>query len=133
MINKVILVGNLGDAPEVRHTGSGDAVATFSLATTEKWTDKNGQKNEDTVWHKIVVWRRLAETCGKYLSKGSKIYLEGKIQNRKWEDKDGNNRYTTEIQARDIQFLSTRGEGNNGGSVTHREEPPDSVGEDVPF
>ena len=102
-INKVILIGNLGNDPEVRYTPSGDAVANFSIATSEEWKDKNsGEKKERTEWHRIVAWRRLGEICGEYLSKGSKVYIEGRLQTRKWEDRDGNSRYTTEIVAREM-------------------------------
>ena len=105
-INKVMLIGNLGSDPEVRYTQSGAAVCNFNIATNEKWTDKQGQKQERTEWHKIVVWGSVAENCGKYLSKGRSVYIEGSIQTRDWEDKDGNKRYTTEINARTVQFLS---------------------------
>ena len=96
-INKVILIGNLGKDPEVRHLENGATVASFSLATTESYKDRDGKKVQQTEWHNIVVWRKLAEIAEKYLTKGSKIYLEGKIRSRSWEDKDGNKRYTTEI------------------------------------
>jgi len=105
-LNKVQLIGNLGGDPELRQTSSGIAVCSFSLATTEKWDG-----NEKTEWHKIVAWKRLAETCGQYLTKGSTVYVEGKIQTREWEDKDGNKRWTTEVTARDVQFLITKRTG----------------------
>jgi single-strand DNA-binding protein len=141
MINKVILVGNLGADPEIRYTQGGTPVATFNIATTENWRNKDGGKEEHTEWHRIVVWRKLAEVCGEYLNKGSKIYVEGKIRTRKWQDRDGNDRYTTEIEARDIQFLSTRGASgsgaNSGGQSSDQGssygEPPPGVGDDVPF
>lgn len=124
MINKVILIGNLGKDPEVRYTADGTAVATFSLATSEKWTDRNnGEKKEATEWHRVVAWKGLAENCGKYLSKGSKVYVEGKLQTRSWE-KDGITRYATEIVAGTIRFLSTPGSGGR----SQRNEPP-SYGE----
>jgi len=105
-INKVILIGNLGNDPEVRYTPSGDAVANFSIATSEEWKDKNtGEKRERTEWHRIVAWRRLGEICGEYLSKGRQVYVEGRIQTNAWEDKEGNKRYTTEILANTVQFL----------------------------
>src|SRR6185295_9092427 len=104
-VNKVILVGRLGQNPEVRYTPSGAAVANFSVATNESWTDKSGQKQERTEWHRIVVWGKLAEHCNQYLSKGRKAYIEGRLQTREWTDKDGNKKYTTEVQAQTVQFL----------------------------
>ncbi len=104
-INKVILVGNLGKDPEVKHLDSGTTVASFSLATTETYKDKEGKRAQQTEWHNIVVWRKLAEVAEKYLTKGSKIYLEGKIRTRSWEDKEGNKRYTTEIIADNFTML----------------------------
>ncbi|MCK4839025.1 MAG: single-stranded DNA-binding protein, partial [Desulfobulbaceae bacterium] len=98
MINKAILIGNLGADPEVRYTQSGAAIANFNLATTESWT-KDGKKEEKTEWHRIVAFARLGEICGEYLAKGSRVYIEGRIQTRQWDDKDGNKRYTTEIVA----------------------------------
>jgi single-strand DNA-binding protein len=143
MINKVILIGNLGADPEINYTQSGTPVASFSLATTEKFKGKDDQWQEKTEWHRIVAWQRLAEICGEYLSKGSKVYIEGKLQTRKWKDRDGNDRYTTEIVAREMKMLSPR---NNGGGESGGEygggqgggygagyggEPP--IGDDVPF
>ena len=108
-INKAILIGRLGSDPEVRYTPSGDAVANFSIATSEEWKDKNsGEKMERTEWHRIVAWRRLGEICGEYLSKGRQVYVEGRIQTRSWDDKNGVKRYTTEIVATDVQFLGGR-------------------------
>ena len=131
MINKAILIGNLGADPEVRYTQAGAAVANFSLATTENWT-KDGVKESKTEWHKIVVFAKLAENCGEYLSKGSKIYVEGRIQTRQWEDQAGNKRYTTEIVAKNVTFLSTK-----PGSNDYQEESPPlpepTMGDDVPF
>jgi single-strand DNA-binding protein len=137
MINKVILIGNLGATPEVRYTQSGKAVTSFTLATTETWM-KDGKKEEKTEWHKIVAWDRLGEICGEYLSKGSKVYIEGKIQTRPWEDKDGNKRYTTEIVAREMKMLSPKGGSSSSEhSNSYNEEPPmpepPTMGEDVPF
>jgi single-strand DNA-binding protein len=106
-VNKVILVGNLGKDPEVRHTPQGMAVGNFPLATSESWNDKSGQKQERTEWHRIVVWGKLAELCQRYLTKGRKAYVEGKLQTRAWDDKDGNKRYTTEIVATTVQFLDS--------------------------
>jgi single-strand DNA-binding protein len=108
-INKVILIGRLGSDPEVRYTPSGVAVANFNIATSEEWKDKDsGEKRERTEWHRIVAWRRLGEICGEYLSKGKQVYIEGRLQTRDWEDRDGNKRYTTEIVANDVQFLGAR-------------------------
>ncbi len=117
MVNKVILIGNLGADPEVRFTQSGTAVATLRLATTEKWKGQDGQMQEQTEWHRVVAWNRLAEICRDYLSKGSRIYIEGKLRTNKWQDQNGNDRYTTEIVAREMKMLSPRnaGDGSKGG------------------
>lgn len=104
-VNKVILVGRLGQNPEVRYTPSGAAVANFSIATNENWTDKSGQKQERTEWHRIVAWSKLAELCSQYLTKGRQVYIEGRLQTRQWQDKDGQTKYTTEINAQTVQFL----------------------------
>ncbi|MBM9614435.1 single-stranded DNA-binding protein [Desulfobulbus rhabdoformis] len=141
MINKAILIGNLGADPEIRYTQNGTPVATFRIATTERRKGQDGQVQEMTEWHRIVAWQRLAEICGEYLSKGSKVYIEGRIQTRKWTDQSGVERYTTEINAREMKMLSPRnspggggeyggsGSGYGGDSLT---EPP-PVGDDVPF
>ena len=110
MINKAIIVGNLGADPEIRYTNSGSQVATFNVATTERWRDQSGQNQESTEWHRIVAWARLAEICGEYLHKGSRVYIEGRIQTRKWQDQQGNDRYTTEIVAREMKMLDRREE-----------------------
>ena len=107
-VNKVILVGNLGKDPEVRYLDSGVAVANFTLATTENYKNKQGERVSQTEWHNIVLWRGLAEVAEKWLKKGSSIYVEGKIRNRKWEDKDGNTRYNTEVLADNMTMLGTR-------------------------
>ncbi len=139
MINKVILIGNLGADPEIRYTQSGTPVVNFRIATTERWKDKDGQQQEQTEWHSIVAWKRLAEICGEYLAKGSKVYIEGKLQTRKWQDQNGNDRYTTEIIAKDMKMLSPRGtvdNSNQGGGSGYQDlppEPPHGTGEDVPF
>lgn len=115
-VNKVILVGNLGKDPELRYTASGTAVATFSLATTERFKDRDGSQQEKTEWHNIVAWRQLAEICGKYLHKGKQVYIEGKIQTRSYDDRDGNKRYITEIVVDQMQMLGRAGdEGGQGG------------------
>lgn len=107
-INKVILIGNLGQDPEVRYTANGVAIANLRLATSESWKDQSGQVQERTEWHRIVMYRRLAEIAGEYLKKGSKVYIEGKLQTRKWQDKDGQDRYTTEVAADEMQMLDGR-------------------------
>ena len=104
-VNKVIIVGRLGQDPELKYTPSGAGVCNFSMATTESWSDKSGQKQERTEWHRIVVWGKLAELCNQYLSKGRQAYVEGRLQTRSWEGKDGQKRYTTEINATTVQFL----------------------------
>jgi len=106
-VNKVILIGRLGKDPEVRYTPSGQAVANFSMATSENWTGKDGQKQERTEWHRIVVWGRLAELCKDYLRKGRQVYIEGKLQTRSYDDKEGKKIYTTEVVANTVQFLGT--------------------------
>src|SRR4051794_38130666 len=115
-VNKVILVGRLGQNPEVRYTPSGAAVANFSVATNESWMDKSGQKQERTEWHRIVVWGKTAENCNQYLAKGRQVYVEGRLQTRQWQDKDNQTKYTTEIQAQTVQFL-----GGAGGERSARE------------
>jgi single-strand DNA-binding protein len=143
-VNKVILVGNLGRDPELRYTQGGAAVANFTLATNEKWRDKDGNNQERTEWHRIVVWGRTAENCAQYLHKGSSVYIEGRLQTREWEDKDGNKRNTTEINALSVQFLGSRGGinggggsgggGGGGGGDTNHGDPSDGPpGDDIPF
>lgn len=135
-VNKVMLIGYLGADPEVRYTPSGSAVANFRIATTEQWTDKEGGKQEKTEWHKIVAWRKLGETCGEYLHKGSLVYIEGSLQTRDWEDRDGNKRYTTEIVARRMQMLDRAVRTADAESVEDRfptEEPVDVPDDDIPF
>jgi single-strand DNA-binding protein len=122
-VNKVILVGRLGADPEVRYTASGTAVGNFRLATSENWTDKGGQRQERTEWHRVVCWGKLAELAGEYLSKGRQVYIEGRLQTRQWDDRDGNKRYTTEIVTREMQFLGSR---SNAGDSAH--SPQDSFG-----
>jgi single-strand DNA-binding protein len=148
-VNKVILIGNLGKDPEVRFTPAGAAVANFNIATNESWTDKSGQKQERTEWHRIVVWGKTAELCGEYLKKGRQCYLEGRLQTREWTDKEGKKNYTTEVVAQTVQFLGGgpgRSEGAGAGAPSgqgRREEagPPDDFGpppstgggDDIPF
>ncbi len=135
MINKAIIIGNLGADPEVRYTQSGTAVATFNVATKERWKGQDGQMQEQTEWHRIVAWGRLAEICGEYLSKGSKVYVEGRIQTRSWDDRDGNKRYTTEIVAKEMKMLDPKGAtASSGGGYDEEPPPPEPrFGDDVPF
>ena len=115
-VNKVILVGNLGKDPEVRYMPNGNAVANITLATSESWKDKtSGEQQEKTEWHRVVMFRRLGEIAGEYLKKGSQVYIEGKLQTRKWQDNSGNDRYTTEIVASEMQMLGGRGGGGSAG------------------
>ncbi|MFZ7111855.1 MAG: single-stranded DNA-binding protein [Desulfatiglandales bacterium] len=136
-VNKVILVGNLGADPELKYTPSGRPVASFRIATTEQWTGKDGQKEERTEWHRIVAWAKLGEICGEYLRKGSQVYIEGKLQTRSWEDKDGNKRYTTEINAQTMQMLGTApAKGREAKTQEERypyEEPVSIPEDDIPF
>ena len=121
-VNKVILIGNLGQDPELRYTGSGTAVCNMRLATNESYKDSNGELVEKTEWHNVVAWARLAEICGEYLKKGSQVYFEGSLQTRQWEDKEGQTRYTTEVKAREMMMLSDRGAGGGGGSYDRSDE-----------
>lgn len=107
-LNKVMLIGRLGQDPELKYTPSGSAVCNFSIATSESWTDKAGQKQEKTEWHRIVVWGKLAELCNQYLGKGRQAFVEGKLQTRSWEDKEGQKKYTTEVMANTVQFLDSK-------------------------
>jgi single-strand DNA-binding protein len=136
-LNKAILIGNLGKDPELSYTASGVAVAKFSIATNERWKDQDGNLQERTEWHNIVVWRKLAEICGQYLKKGSKVYLEGKLQTRSWDDKNtGVKRYTTEIVADDMIMLDAKGSGmNDSGSAVQpvAEQSAEPEKDDLPF
>lgn len=128
-VNKVILVGNLGKDPEVRHLENGASVANFSIATSETYKDKNGNRQEQTEWHNVVLWRGLAEIAEKYLKKGSQIYVEGKLRTRSWQDKDGNTRYTTEVVGDQMTMLGGRSSGGNGTShSTSSNEPSKDKG-----
>ncbi len=128
-VNKVILVGNLGRDPEVRYSPNGQAVANVTLATSESWKDKNtGEKQEKTEWHRIVFFGRLAEIVGEYLKKGAQIYVEGRLQTRKWQDKDGKDRYTTEIVANDMQMLGSRSGAGQPSDNLNQDQPPASQG-----
>lgn len=142
-VNKAIILGSLGQDPEVRYTGSGVAVTTISIATNEQWKDKNtGETQERTEWHRVVFYSRLAEIVGEYLRKGSQVYIEGRIQTRKWQDKEGNDRYTTEIVANEMQMLGSKSSGNAPPSADHKPDEPDKPSntqdaddfdDDIPF
>lgn len=125
-VNKVIIVGRLGNDPELKHTQGGQAVARLSVATSENWTDKSGQKQERTEWHRVVVWGKLGELCGKYLSKGRQVYVEGRLQTRSWEDNQGQKKYSTEIVATTVQFLGAAGESSAGSNSSYNQEAPSS-------
>jgi len=134
-VNKVILLGRLGADPEVRYTAGGTAVAKFNLATSETWKDKDGSKQEKTEWHRVVAFGKLGETCGEYLSKGKQVYVEGKLQTRSWEDKEGNKKYTTEVNVSNMVMLGS-GSGEGGGKEVAASVEPQSFGsseDDIPF
>jgi single-strand DNA-binding protein len=132
-VNKVILVGNLGKDPEVRHLEGGAVVANFPLATTESYKDKSGQRNEQTEWHNIVVWRGLAEIAEKYLKKGMTIYMEGKLRTRSWDDKEGHKRYTTEIVGDTFTILSKKEHTQPSAGADEIGSPGAKTGDDLPF
>jgi single-strand DNA-binding protein len=123
-VNKVILVGNVGRDPEIRYMPSGDAMANLSLATTDTWKDKNGEKQEKTEWHRVVIFGKTAEVAGQYVKKGSQIYIEGRLQTRKWTDKEGQEKYSTEIVADRMQMLGSRG---GGDAPMDRESAPSAA------
>jgi single-strand DNA-binding protein len=136
-INKVILVGNLGQDPEVRYTPNGSAIANISIATSESWKDKNtGQMQEKTEWHRVSFFGKLAEIAGEYLKKGSQVYVEGKLQTRKWQDKQGQDRYTTEVVVDGfsgvMQMLGGRGEGASGGGQQYQQRPQQAAPQQAP-
>jgi single-strand DNA-binding protein len=145
-VNKAILIGRLGKDPELRYTPSGKAVANFTIATNERWTSQDGQKQESTTWHNIVAWGRQAEVIKEYMGKGRQIYIEGRIDNRSYDDKDGNKRYISEVVVQNFQFLGDRGEAGGGSSYSGTDnaaqsasvppEPPSggaSDDDDLPF
>jgi single-strand DNA-binding protein len=143
-VNKAILVGNLGKDPEVRFTGTGKAVCKFPLATSTTWNDQDGNRQERTEWHNIIVWGKQGESCGKFLSKGRQVFVEGEIRSRSYDDKDGNKRYITEIIAQNVRFLGGQGGGRgaSGGDPGFPEEPAMGMGgggaaatddDDIPF
>lgn len=127
-VNKAILIGNLGADPEVRFTAGGQAVANFRIATSESWKDKNGQPQERTEWHRIVVWGKLAELCGEYLKKGRQCYVEGRLQTREWMNKENQKQYTTEVVAQQVTFLGGRPEGASSGPRPSSSGAPASPG-----
>ncbi|HEX4932997.1 MAG TPA: single-stranded DNA-binding protein [Gemmatimonadaceae bacterium] len=140
-VNKVILIGNLGRDPEIRYTPGGSPVANFTMATTERWTDPNGEKKEKTEWHRIVVWGKQAEIAAEYLRKGRQVYIEGSLQTREWTDRDGNKRYTTEVKAQRLQLLGRAEDRAPVGASTAGPAAADEVAEpgggygedDIPF
>ena len=142
-VNKVILVGNLGADPEVRYSTTGTAIANFRIATSETWSDANGEDQEHTEWHSIVAWRKLGEICGEFLKKGKQVFIEGRLQNRSWEDKEGNKRWTTEVVAANLVMLGGPGdqsgrmpEDQTGGMPGDAGGPPpeaDKGEDDIPF
>jgi single-strand DNA-binding protein len=139
-INKVILIGNLGADPEMKYTAGGTAICKFRIATTEVFKDRDGNQQERTEWHRVVAWAKLAEICGQYLSKGKQVYVEGSLRTSSWDDQDGNKRYTTEINARDVQFLgggagggSGSGSGGGHGGGDDFGGPPPMGDDDIPF
>lgn len=139
-VNKVIIVGRLGADPEVKTVSSGQTVCRLSVATSENWTDRDGQKQERTEWHRIVIWGRMAEVCGQHLSKGRQVYLEGRLQTRSWEDQQGQKKYTTEIVASTVQFLGGGDRANQGqsmgggmGAQDFGPEPSFDSSEEIPF
>lgn len=142
-VNKVIVIGRLGADPEVKTVSGGNTVARLSVATSENWTDREGQKQERTEWHRIVVWGKLAELCGKYLAKGRQVYVEGRLQTRSWEDQQGQKRYSTEIVANTVQFLGAAqgasttshasSQENDFGAQDFGPEPAFDSSDEIPF
>lgn len=140
-VNKAILIGRLGKDPELRYTPSGKAVVSFPLATTDRWTDQNGERKESTTWHNIVAWGRQAELMNEYLRKGRQVYIEGRIDNRSYEDKDGNRRYISEVVVQNFQFLGARDDAGapppaanaEAPAASGPETPAESADDDLPF
>jgi single-strand DNA-binding protein len=139
-VNKVIIIGRMGADPEVKTVSGGNTVARLSVATSENWKDREGQKQERTEWHRVVVWGKLAELCGKYLSKGRQVYLEGRLQTRSWEDQQGQKKYTTEIVANTVQFLGggersqdRQQDSGDFGSQDFGPEPAFDNNDEIPF
>ncbi len=144
-LNKVMIIGHLGQDPDIRHAPSGDEVANMTVATSESWKDKNGERQEKTEWHRVVAFGKLAEICGQYLQKGSEVYFEGRLQTRKWTDKEGQDRYTTEIVATQLQMLGGKQDRersekpaasrsrSGGGAAKHTAPADDEFDDDIPF
>jgi len=134
-LNKVMIIGRLGNDPELKTLTSGSSVCNFNLATSERWNDKEGQKQERTEWHRIVAWGKQAELCGKYLAKGRQVYIEGKLQTRSWEDQQGQKKYTTEIIANSVQFLGSQQQASQQAPAPNDfgPEPSFEASEDIPF
>jgi len=130
-VNKAILIGRLGKDPDLRYTPAGKAVASFSLATSERWTGQDGQRNESTTWHNIVAWGKQAEVIKEYLTKGREVYIEGRIQNRSYDDKEGNKRYISEVVVQNFQFIGGRGEGEPNQRADAPPQPPPATGDDL--
>lgn len=138
MLNKAMLIGNLGADPDLRYTSAGTAVASFNVATTERWKGQSGEVQEQTEWHRIIVWNKLAEICKEYLHKGSRVYIEGRLQTRKWQDQNGVDRYTTEIVAREMKMLTPRspadtGEATVAAAMASAAGVPEYPEDDCPF
>jgi single-strand DNA-binding protein len=131
-VNKVILIGNLGKDPEMRYMQNGDAVANITLATAEKWKDKNGEKQEKTEWHRVTFYRKLAEIVGEYLKKGHSVYIEGRLETRKWTDKNGIERYTTDIIVTDMKMLGNRSSGGSSKTPADHEESQQNQNDSAP-
>ena len=117
MLNMMMIIGNLGQDPEMRYTSNGSAVTNFSVAVNERYTTRDGEQREETEWFRVVAWNRLAETCSQYLSKGRQVYVQGRMKTRSWEDSEGAKRYTTELIAREVKFLGTRRDGEDAGGT----------------
>lgn len=141
-LNKVMIIGNLGADPEMRFTANGDAVANFNVAASRRYTTRDGEQREQTEWFRVVCWRRLAEIAGQYLQKGRQVYIEGRLETRQWQDRDGNTRYTTEVIANEMQMLGSRGGGGDfsggGGGGGNWQDGPSDIGGgpdagDLPF
>lgn len=132
-INKVIIIGRMGADPEVKTVTGGNTVARLSVATSEQWKDREGQKQERTEWHRVVVWGKLAELCGKYLAKGRQVYVEGRLQTRSWEDQQGQKKYATEVVANTVQFLGSGGASQGAGNSQSNDFGPQDFGPEPSF
>lgn len=132
-LNKAMIIGRLGNDPDMRYLPSGEAVANLSIATSETWKDKDGNKKESVEWHRVSFFGKIAEVCGQYLKKGGLVYVEGKIQTRKWQDKDGQDRYTTEIRGERMQMLSGRADGASNNAPKESPQSSDDFDSDIPF